>query len=361
MAINWIDEQRQGDKPFMLMCQHEAPHRTWMPPLRHLHLYDDIDIPEPPTLFDDWKDNASAARHQEMEIDKHLNIVYDLFALPPAGWDPNAGKSVDKSGFRNLKRMTPQQLDAWNAAYGPKNEALQKAGLKGKDLVRWKFQRYAKNYLRCVKGVDESVGRVTAHLKQHGLDDNTIVIYSSDQGFYIGDHGWYGKRWMYDESLKMPLIVKWPGVTKPGSVNTELVQNLDYAETFLEIAGAKVPGDMQGRSLAPLLRGKAPANWRTAIYYHYFEYPSYHMVPAHYGIRTKEHKLIRFYQFDEWELYDLKNDPDEITNQYDNGKYASTISKLKQDVEKLRLQYKDDSDVSVRPRAWREKYRPTGT
>ena len=345
----------------MLMCQHKAPHRTWMPPLRHLNLYDDIEIPEPATLFDDWKDNASAARHQEMEIDKHLNIVYDLFALPPDGWDPNAGKSVDKSGFRNLKRMTPKQLKAWDAAYGPKNEALKKAGLKGKDLIRWKFQRYAKNYLRCVKGVDECVGRLTAYLKKHGLDENTIVIYSSDQGFYIGDHGWYDKRWMYDESLKMPLIVKWPGVTKPGSVNTELVQNLDYAETFLEIAGAKVPGDMQGRSLVPLLEGKTPADWRTAIYYHYFEYPSYHMVPAHYGIRTKEQKLIRFYQFDEWEFYDLKSDPDEVTNQYSNRKYANSITRLKQQVEELRRQYKDDSDVRVMPLDWRKKRRPTGS
>ena len=363
MALDWLKQQKNSEKPFLLMCQHKAPHRTWMPALRHLQLYNDIEIPEPPTLFDRWLDNASPARHQEMEIDGHLNIVYDLFGPPVNGWDPKKGKSVDRSGFRNLKKMTPQQLSAWQAGFAAQNEKLKRDGLKGKAFVRWKYQRYIRNYLRCIKGVDESVGRMLDYLKSSGLDQNTVVIYSSDQGFYLGDHGWYDKRWMYDESLKMPLIVRWPGVTKPGSVNTQLVQNLDYASTFLHIAGAKIPSDMQGQTLVPLLKGRLGFTsekevWRKAIYYHYYEFPSYHMVAKHFGIRTSRYKLIRFYQFDEWEFYDLERDPDELSNRYADPKYADTIASLKRDLDRLRTTYKDNSDVRVMPADWQKKYRP---
>ncbi len=361
LALNWLKEGRDKDKPFMLMCQHKAPHRCWMPPLRHLTLYDDVDIPEPQTLFDEFQDNASPARWQEMEIDRHMHLGYDLFVTPYADIykevDAPEAKATDQSGVRNMKKMTPEQLKAWNAAYGPKNEAFRKAKLTGKELVRWKYQRYMKNYLRCIRGVDDSVGQLMDYLKTSGLDKNTIVIYSSDQGFYLGDHGWYDKRWMYEESLKMPLIVKWPGVTKPGSVNTDLVQNLDYAETFLDIAGAKIPADMQGRSLVPLLKGETPDDWRDAIYYHYFEYPSVHMVAKHYGIRTDRYKLIRFYQFDEWEFYDLEKDPDELHNAYDDPKYFDTIAHLKLELEKLRKYYQDDSDITVMPADWQKKFR----
>ncbi len=357
LALDWLKEKRNDDKPFMLMCQHKAPHRTWMPPLRHLTLYDDIEIPESPTLFDHHEDDASPARFQEMEIDRHMDLVYDLFLSPGKDWDPDNALATDKSGYRNMQKMTKQQLKQWHAAYEPKNQAFRKARLTGKDLVRWKYQRYMKDYLRCIKGVDESVGRMMDYLKESGLDKNTIVIYSSDQGFYLGDHGWYDKRWMYEESLKMPFIVKWPGVVKAGSVNTDLIQNLDYGETFLDVAGAEIPADMQGRSLVPLFQGESPADWRESIYYHYHEYPSVHMVAAHYGIRTERYKLIRFYQFDEWEFYDLKKDPDELSNEYGNGSYAGVIEKLKGDLEQLRAHYKDDSDVSVMPKQWRQKYR----
>ena len=249
-----------------------------------------------------------------------------------------------------MKRMSPEQLKAWRDHYAPRDKAFHEAKLSGKELVRWKFQRYAKNYLRCVKGVDESVDRLQKELKKLGLDKNTIVIYSSDQGFYIGDHGWYDKRWMYEESLKMPFIVKWPGVVKAGSRNTDLVQNLDYAQTFLEIAGAPQPKDMQGLSLVPLLKGKAPKDWRKEIYYHYYEYPSVHMIPRHYGIRTKRYKLMHFYQFGkEWEMYDLKNDPDELTNIYGNKKVEKLQKSLTNRLKNLRKHYEDDSDVSVRP------------
>lgn len=362
LAIDWLKENGGGEKPFMLMCQHKAPHRCWMPPLRHLTLYDDVDLPEPPTLFDDYEDNASPARYQEMEIDRHMHLGYDLFVTPYETLYQTVKapepKATDRSGFRNLQKMTPAQRRAWDAAYEPKNSAFHKANLTGKDLIRWKYQRYMKNYLRCIKGVDESVGRLMDYLKQSGLDENTIVVYCSDQGFYLGDHGWYDKRWMYEESLKMPFIVKWPGTTKPGSVNTDLIQNPDYAETFLDVAGAEIPADMQGHSLVPLLKGERPADWRDAIYYHYFEYPSVHMVARHNGIRTSRYKLIHFYQFDEWEFYDLEKDPDELTNQYGNPQYADTIAQLKHDLEHLRADYKDNTDMHVMPAEWQKKFRP---
>jgi len=360
LALDWLKDGRDKDKPFMLMCQHKAPHRTWMPPLRHLTLYDDVEIPEAPTLFDRWQDNASPARYQEMEIDRHMDLVYDLFLSPGKNWDPNNALATDKSGYRNMQKMTPAQLKQWHAAYEPKNEAFRKANLSGKDLVRWKYQRYIKNYLRCIKGVDDSLGRLMSHLKESGLDKNTIVIYSSDQGFYLGDHGWYDKRWMYEESLKMPFVIKWPGVTKPGSVNEDLIQNLDYGETFLDIAGAEIPSDMQGRSLVRLLKGEKPDDWRNAVYYHYHEYPSVHMVARHNGVRTQRYKLIRYYQFDEWEFFDLKNDPDEQNNLYGDSQHAETIARLKARLEELRRHYKDDTDIRVMPDEWRAKFRPKG-
>jgi len=358
MAVEWLKDNRDPKKPFLLMCQHKAPHRNWMPALRHLHLYDDVDIPEPPTLFDQWEDNAPPARFQELEIDRHMDPNYDLFLdlTPDFRGDP-IQKRQDRSAWNNLKRFTPQQLEAWRAAYGPKDEAFHESNLQGDALVRWKFQRYAKNYLRCVRGVDESVGRLMDVLAETGLADNTIVVYSSDQGFYIGDHGWYDKRWMYEESLKMPLVVKWPGVTQPGSRSQQMVQNLDYAETFLDLAGIDVPGDMQGVSLVPLLEGETPDDWRKSIYYHYYEYPSVHMVPRHYGIRTERYKLMHFYEFDEWEFYDLKHDPDEVTNLYGTAEYASEIQKTKADLVDLREYYADDGDVSKKPAEWRAKYR----
>ncbi|MDH3584813.1 MAG: sulfatase [Phycisphaerae bacterium] len=361
MAVDFLKTGRDPAKPFMLMVQHKAPHRNWMPAPRHLNLYDDMDIPEPATLFDKWEDNASPARWQELEIDRHMHLNLDLFLDLTADFDGASVKGrVDRSAWVNLKRMSPQQVAVWRAAYGPKDQAFHQAKLSGRDLVRWKFQRYAKNYLRCVRGVDDSVGTLVATLDHLGLTDNTVVIYCSDQGFYIGDHGWYDKRWMYDESLKMPLIVKWPGVTRPGSRNRALVQNIDYAETFLAMAGAPIPKDMQGASLVPLLKGKRPADWRKSIYYHYYEYPSVHMVPRHYGIRTERYKLMHFYQFDEWEFYDLQTDPDELQNLYNSSDHAATIARVKKQLQGLREHYQDDSDVAVKPRAWQMQYRKAG-
>jgi len=343
LAIDWLKSERDPEKPFLLMCQHKAPHRNWMPAPRHLELYDEVEIPEPPTLFDKWEDNASPARHQELEIDRHMHLNLDLFfELKPQ--DDYSKVPSDRSAWKNMSRMTDEQLAAWHSYYDKDDAKMRAAAPTGDDLVRWKYQRYAKNYLRCVKGVDESVGKLMATLKELGLDENTIVVYSSDQGFYIGDHGWYDKRWMYEESFQMPLIIKWPGVTKPGSRNTtDFVQNIDYGETFLEAAGAPIPDDMQGQSLAPLLRGEQPADWRKSLYYHYYEYPSVHMVPRHNGVRTNRYKLINFYEWGEKEFYDLETDPDEVNNLYDHPKYADQIAKVQAELDRLVKYYEDDT------------------
>lgn len=360
MAIDFIKESKELGKPFMLMCQHKAPHRTWMPALRHLHLYDDITIPEPKTLFDQYEGRIPA-QHQEMEIDRHMYLDHDLFTdlTPDLDFPKQRLPSQDRSAYVNMKRMTPEQLKTWRAAYGPKDKAFREAKLTGRDLVRWKFQRYAKNYLRAIKGVDENLARLRKALEDQGLADNTVFVYSSDQGFYIGDHGWYDKRWMYEESLKMPLIISWPGVIKPGSRNTDLVQNLDYAQTFLEMAGAKTPSDMQGTSLVPLLKGKKPNDWRKSIYYHYYEYPSYHQVPRHNGIRTERYKLINFYEFGEWEFYDLKTDPDELKNLYGNPEKKELIDNVRKQLLKLQKGYGDDTVLKEKPPEWKSKMRST--
>ena len=360
LAVEWLKTGRDKTKPFMLMVQHKAPHRNWMPALRHLPLYDDIKIPEPTTLFDKWEDNAPPARHQELEIDRHMDINYDLFLDLTADYEGTPSqKRQDRSAWRNMKKMTKDQLSSWRAFYGPRDKAFHEANLSGKELVRWKFQRYVKNYLRCVRGVDDSVGKIQDTLKNLKLDDNTVVIYSSDQGFYIGDHGWYDKRWMYEESLMMPLIVKWPGVTKPDSRSVQMVQNLDYAQTFLEMAGAEIPSNMQGRSLVPILKNGKADDWRKSIYYHYYEYPSVHMIPRHYGIRTERYKLIHFYQFgNEWEMYDLKEDPDELTNIYGKADKKSLQKALKEQLVAIRKFYDDNTDVSEKPEEWKNKVRP---
>ena len=360
MAIDFIKESKELGKPFMLMCQHKAPHRTWMPALRHLHLYDDITIPEPQTLFDQYEGRIPA-QHQEMEIDRHMYLDHDLFTdlTPDLDFPKQRLPSQDRSAYVNMKRMTPEQLKTWRAAYGPKDKAFREAKLTGRDLVRWKFQRYAKNYLRAIKGVDENLARLRKALEDQGLADNTVFVYSSDQGFYIGDHGWYDKRWMYEESLKMPLIISWPGVIKPGSRNTDLVQNLDYAQTFLEMAGAKTPSDMQGTSLVPLLKGNKPNDWRKSIYYHYYEYPSYHQVPRHNGIRTERYKLINFYEFGEWEFYDLKTDPDELKNLYGNPEKKVLIDDVRKQLLKLQKGYGDDTVLKEKPPEWKSKMRST--
>lgn len=322
LALDWLNEKRDSSKPFMLMLQHKAPHRNWQPGPKHLNMFDGETIPEPATLFDDHSGRGTPSKTQDMSIEKTMTD-FDLKLTPP----------------RNL---TKAQLKTWNAAYNPKNEAFRKANLKGKDLVRWKYQRYIKDYLRCIASVDENIGRVLKNLDDSGLAKNTVVIYCSDQGFYLGDHGWFDKRWMYEESLKTPFVCRWPGVTKPGSISNDIVSPIDFAETFLEIAGAKIPDDMQGKSLVPILSGKSPSQWRQSFYYHYYEFPGWHDVRRHYGVTDGRHKLIHFYEKDlnEWELFDLKKDPNEMKSVYGQANYADVQSKLVKELDRLRKELK---------------------
>jgi arylsulfatase A-like enzyme len=234
--------------------------------------------------------------------------------------------------------MTEKQRADWDAAYEPKNDKFRKAKLKGKDLVRWKYQRYIKDYLRCVASVDDNIGRMLDYLDESGLADNTIVIYSSDQGFYLGEHGWYDKRWMYEESFRMPFVMKWPGVTKPGKRSMGLSQNIDFAPTFLDAAGADVPDDMHGVSLRPLGTGKVPQNWRKSLYYHYYERGEHH-VPRHDGVRTDRYKLLHYQDTDEWELFDLEKDPQEMKSVYGDPAYAKVAKQMHTEFERLRDYY----------------------
>jgi arylsulfatase A-like enzyme len=338
-ALAWLKEERSDEKPFMLMYQHKAPHRNWQPGPKYLTMYDDVTIPEPATLFDDYSGRSKAPTYQKMEIANHLSDK-DLKLVAP-------------------NNLTPEQKATWDAAYNPKNAAFKESNLKGKDLVRWKYQRYVKDYLRCVKAVDDDIGRVLNYLDESGLAENTVVIYASDQGWYLGEHGWFDKRWMYEESLLTPLLVRWPGQIKPGSVSDAICSNLDFAETFLEIAGAKVPGDMQGRSLVPVLQGKTPKDWRKAFYYHYYEgLNGGHTVPRHYGITTGRYKLINFYEVGAFEMFDLKSDPEELKSVHGDPKYAKIRTKLENDLKKLRIQYQvpevDPAGVK-KPRPARKK------
>lgn len=323
-VLGWLGTKRDKSKPFLMMYQQKAPHRAWLPGPEQLEMYKNQTFPEPATLFDDYAGRASGAKNQEMEIGEHMDLITDNKVFTPA----HAAKAPGAANF-NYGRMSPAQWQTFYQAYAEENAQFLKNPPTGKELTRWKYQRYMKDYLRSVASVDENIGRVLDYLKKEGLEENTIVVYSSDQGFYLGEHGWFDKRWMYEESLHTPLIVRWPGVVKPGSENQDMVLNLDLAATFLEAAGLKVPEEMQGQSLMPLLKGEKPKNWRESIYYHYTEYPQPHKVPHHFGVRTGQYKLIYYYKLNEWELFDLKKDPQELTSQYANPAYAATIKQLK--------------------------------
>jgi arylsulfatase A-like enzyme len=316
LALGWL-KKRDASKPFLLMVQHKAPHRNWIPPERYYRWLDDVEVPEPETLFDDYANRASPARQQKMDIGADMTMKGDLKVEPPdAPIDPNS-------------------------AYGPRNVDFRKRKPEGRDLTRWKYQQYMKDYLRCIKAVDDSVGRLTAYLKAEGLEENTVVIYASDQGFYNGEHGWFDKRWIYEESIHMPFIVCWPGVVKPGSRPTPMVQNIDYAPTFTEIAGGKIPDGLHGRSFVPILRGETPADWRQSVYYHYYD--AGHGVAKHYGVRTGRYTLVHFYKSDEWELFDREKDPQEMRSVYADPAYAATVTELKAELERLRVHFGDNT------------------
>lgn len=323
LALGWL-KKRDASKPFLLMVQHKAPHRNWIPPERYYRWLDDVEVPEPDTLFDDYADRASPAKKQKMTIGADMLLNTDL-------------------------KVNPEKEFAPDSPYGPRNLDFRRLKPEGRELTRWKYQQYMKDYLRCVKSVDDSVGRLAEYLKAENLDSNTVVIYASDQGFYNGEHGWFDKRWIYEESIHMPLIVRWPGVVKAGDRPSTMVQNIDYGPTFAEIGGGKAPDGLHGRSIVPVLRGQPPADWRKSVYYHYYD-PG-HGVARHYGVRTERYTLAYFYRSAEWELFDREKDPKQMRSVYVDPDYAATVAELKAELARLRALYKDDtpSDAEAQP------------
>ena len=343
LSLEWLENGRDPDKPFLLCMQDKAPHRSWMPPLDHLTTYDDVELPDPPHffLYKDNDDQPKAVREQEMEIANHMFPEADLKVNDPFNPTGRAGE---------FNRMTDEQREVWDAAYRPKNDALLRDILNGEkneeDVVRWMYERYLRDYLRCCESIDDNIGRLLDYLDETGLAENTIVIYSSDQGFFVGERGWFDKRWIFEESLQMPFIIRWPGAIEPGQRIDAMIQNIDYAPTFLEIAGVEPPPDVHGQSLLPLFRGEVPEDWRQSIYYHYYEYepPSWHNVAPHYGVRMHDgRKLFHYYHEDhrEWQMTDLNIDPHELHNLHDDPDHADTQAELKAELRRLQEYYED--------------------
>ncbi len=363
LAINWMEEQKDSDKPFLLMCQHKAPHRNWSPHPRHFGKYPMGTIPEPDSLFDDYAGRSSLLKENEMTLKDHFHWGHDSKFHGDNLFTQHFGP-LDNGEYR---RMDPEQKATWDAYYEPQNQAfiqkMKDGELSEKEITQWKYQRYMHDYLGSVQAVDDSVGRILDYLDQNQLSENTIVIYSSDQGFYLGEHGWYDKRWMFEESLKMPFLVRWPGKIKPGTRSQALIQNIDYGPTFLDIAGADIPEAMQGRSLKPLFEnggGRTP-DWRDAIYYAYYENAAVHAVPIHDGIRTARHKLMYFPRNGEWNLFDLITDPHEMKSVHQETAYAPIMKALQQRYQDMKGFYEVNSAIIPHSRGdetwWRDRDR----
>jgi arylsulfatase A-like enzyme len=328
LGIDFIRNRPRG-KPFFLMLHHKAPHRPWEPDAGHRAPFVDRWIPEPSTYWDTYATRTDALHENEQRVAKDMTRR-DLKLAPPAG-------------------LTGDSLASWLATK-PETVTTTWGGaavtLTGESLARWKYQRYMQDYLATVQSVDDNVGRVLAYLDKSGLASNTIVIYTSDQGFFLGDHGLFDKRFMYEESLRMPFLVRWPAVIKPGSRSDAMALNVDFAETFLEAAGLPVPSTMQGQSLVPILRGRVPASWRTSMYYRYYHDPGDHNTRAHYGVRTTTHKLIYFWKKGQWELYDLVNDPLEMNNIYGQPGQEKITAALEAELLRLKRAVRDEDQLA---------------
>ena len=347
LAISYLDSIRNQEKPFLLMYHHKAPHRQWWPSMEDIEAYKDAEIPSPATLYDTYINRGTAAKDAEMRIGDHMALSADNKIHPEVLAKMNLEEFLDwyeSAYLERYNRLDEGEKQKWDAVYGPINEDFEKNTPKGKEMTYWKYQRYMQDYLASLKSVDRNIGRLLDYLDKNELTNNTIVVYTSDQGFYLGEHGWFDKRFMYEPSFRTPLIIRYPPLIEAGSINNDLVQNIDFAPTFLDLARTKIPNDMQGMSLLPLFSNKN-SNWRDALYYHYYEYPGIHMVKRHFGVRTKRYKLIHFYyDVDEWELYDLEKDPQEMNNIYDNPDYAEVRKQMHKRLEELRILYKDNSD-----------------
>lgn len=356
-AIEWLENGRDKDKPFCLFLHHKAPHRSWMPDLQDLDLYNDVTYPLPETFYDDYEGRVAAGL-QEMSIIKDMNIVYDLKMADPENETHTPENPTLERYGRDLYlqtgefrqgRMTPEQQAVWDAHYGPIIEKFKRDSLSGDALSEWKYQRYMRDYCRVIHSVDRNVGRVYDYLKEHGLLENTLVIYTSDQGFFMGEHGWFDKRFMYEESFRTPLLVRLPDcMNGPRGCDIDgFVQNIDHAATFLELAGAPIPDDIQGESYLPMLKsGKAAG--RKSLYYHYYEYPAEHAVRRHYGVRTSRYSLMHFYNdIDEWELYDLKKDPQQMHNIYGQPGTERLTKRLIKELHRLQDFYDDPIETTL--------------
>ena len=340
-AIEYLNN-RDKNKPFCLLVHHKAPHRLWMPNTKYVNKYANVNFPLPETFWDDYETRGSAASTQKMSIDKYMEMVRDLKV--PEMYDPSTPEGRDSYAglMGEMNRMTPKQRAIIDAYYMPRNREFLSKNLTGKELIEWKYQNYIRDYMAVIASVDESVGRLLEYLDKNNLTDNTIIVYTSDQGFYMGEHGWFDKRFMYEESFSTPLVMRLPEGLKARGDISEMVQNIDYAPTFLDIAGAPIPDDIQGVSLLPLLRGEHPKKWRNDIYYHYHEYPAEHAVKRHYGIRTERYKLMHFYNdIDVWELYDLQTDPNELHNLYGQPGMEKVTKQLMKRLKQLQIQYDD--------------------
>ena len=346
LSLDWLKNKRDPTKPFLLLYHQKAPHRNWKPEEKYLTLFDDKTFDPPTNFFDDYSNRGTAAKTQEMLIaatEEQIEVAHGNGGHGRWGHDfkMRTDPYGNTTGFeKELERFSPDQKTAWLNAYTPKNEAMKAQNLEGRDLALWKFNRYLKDYLRTIQSVDDSVGDVLDYLDQEGLTENTIVVYTSDQGFYLGEHGWFDKRFMYEEALRMPFIIRYPGKIKPGIVVDDIITNIDFAPTLLEMAGVSVPEAVQGKSFFNNLKGKTAKDWRQSMYYHYYEYPYYHRVQPHYGIRNQRYKLIHFYyDIDVWEFYDLQNDPTEMNNLIHSEAYAERIENMKTELYHLKKGY----------------------
>jgi arylsulfatase A-like enzyme len=348
-AIHYLDTLRDFNKPFMLMYNHKAPHRQWWPSMDDLEDFKSRKIPVPKSLFDDYKTKSRASIAAEMRIADHMALSADNKIAPEVLEKLNYKEFLswyEGAYLDRFNRLTPEEQIQWMKVYGPINKDFETISPKGKALTLWKFQRYMEDYLGVIKSVDRNVGKLLDYLDDNNLTENTMVIYTSDQGFFLGEHGWFDKRFMYEESFRTPLLIRYPKQIKPNSINSDLVQNIDFAPTILEVAGIDIPEQMQGQSLVPLF-GNNNHQWRDALYYHYYEYPGIHMVKRHYGIRTERYKLIRFYyDIEAWELFDLEKDPNEMQNIYNNPEYSDVQLKLHKQLEEIRLYYKDSDSLN---------------
>ena len=365
VSLDWLKKEAADDEPFMMMYLHKAPHRPWWPRADKFKEFTKKTFPEPETLFDDYKNRGSAAKTAEMNLLTHMMYSHDSKIRPEtlAKMEGKVFPVVEEyqNGFYGpYNRATVEQKALYDPVLDSINDFFYENWPKMTDTekMKWKYQRYMQDYLGSISSVDDNIGRLLDYLDESGLAENTIVIYTSDQGFYLGEHGWFDKRFIYDESFKTPLLIRWPNVVKPGSIENEMVQNLDFAQTMLEAVGITPPNDMQGESLIPLLKGNKKDWTRDAVYYQYYEYPSVHMVKRHYGIVNKEFKLVHFYyDVDEWELYDRLNDPNEMNNVYNDPAYAGTVKKLKKDLIALRIKYKDSPEQDQK---YIDKYKSAG-